>query len=443
MRKTSKLLLMVLLLFAFFSCKDDDDENDYLNLSVSTLRFSDQSERQSLLIESSSVAFGDVKVDCPAEWVFVEFLPGKGQYAVTVPENPDPVVRTAIITLTAGNCVKEIDVLQAAHDASLELTSEHVQCWDLNYQVALGIKTKEAWTATPSGDWFQLEKTSGKGNDCIRIFFPQNTTSVDRKGEVIVKVENGAERVFTFTQTAALPDLGVKGDSLACAAIYKHFNGEQKWKDCNWCQAGVPFKKWDYINFTKEGRVERISLLKNMRCDEKNSFPEEIKYLTKMVQLTCNNTGYKGPLPYELLRCPIEVLFFIDCAVEGKLEPWLGSFFFMREFDIRRGNLSGELPYEMGALRYIVVMSLPYNKLTGEIPNCWNMRDLSQLKLNNNLLTGGIPESCGNMTELSILDVSGNTDMTGQVPESVCLLTYSSWLVNLFINDTGIKDCEN
>lgn len=439
MRKTSELLLLVLLLCACFSCKDDDEQNDFITLSSSVLRFSNESGQQSLVM-TSSVTFDEVRVDNPTDWVFVEPHAANGQYLVTVPENSDPAVRTAVITLTAGNCVQEVDILQAGQPRDLELTSETGKCWDLNTQVAIGIKTKKAWTAKASGNWFRLEQTSGEGDACIRALFDRNTTAFERRGEVTVEVENGATRTYTFTQSAALPELGRVGDSLALVALYKHFNGAENWKGINWCTPGVPIYRWDGVHFNyTTNRVERLMLLKNYKC-EGDRFPEEVRNLTALIQFDCVSTGYKGSLPYELLRCPLERLYFKDCPMVGRLEPWVGSFSNVFDFNIRSCKLTGGLPYEFKALPLLTILWLDRNELTGELPACWAMPRISECSVAFNKLSGYIPEAFGEWGNIMSLDLAGNADLLGKIPDGLCRLLYYGGVV-IYISDTAIESC--
>lgn len=440
MRKTSKLLFLVLLLFAFFSCKDDDDEG-FLRASSSTLRFPGTSNQLSLVVESN-VPFEDIKATSVADWVFAEAKPEVKQFLVTVPANPGTEGRSAILTLRAGNSVLEIDVLQEAGVSGFELTAENGKCWDVNMQVPIGIKTKQAWTATiTGGDWFQLDTTAGVGDACIIAYFFPNTLPMERRGEVTVKAASGDVRVFSFTQSAALPELGRKGDSLALVAIYNKFQGNANWD--NWCVPGLSLEHWTGVHVNEHTkRVERLFLTKDYKCEGGEDFPEEIKNLTALKEFSCAGNGYSGKVPYALLRCPLTALNFSDCSLQGTLEPWIGSF--PNDFSylkVYNTKLTGELPYELRALWGIEHILLEYNELMGELPACWDMKLLRVMMLEYNHLSGRLPENMGEMRLLSKFSFSGNTEMTGEFPEKICQMITLGYINEYGYAETDLTGC--
>ena len=88
------------------------------------------------------------------------------------------------------------------------------------------------------------------------------------------------------------------------------------------------------------------------------------------------------------------------------------------------GNiLSGNIPESIGNLTNLRSLDLGYNQLSGSIPeSISNLTNLESLYLSANLLTGSIPESISNLTNLAYLRLSAN-QLTGSIPESIGNLT--------------------
>jgi hypothetical protein len=99
------------------------------------------------------------------------------------------------------------------------------------------------------------------------------------------------------------------------------------------------------------------------------------------------------------------------------------------------GNqLTGEIPSEIGNLTNLTYLSLSNNELTGSIPSeIGNLTNLERLYLHNNLLTGSIPPEIGNLTNLTFMYLSDN-QLTGEIPESLCDLNIGWFVINISNN---------
>ena len=88
------------------------------------------------------------------------------------------------------------------------------------------------------------------------------------------------------------------------------------------------------------------------------------------------------------------------------------------------GNvLSGAIPESLGDLTQLTRLQLGYNQLSGAIPeSLGNLTQLTQLGLFENQLSGAIPESLGNLTQLTQLWLHAN-ELSGAIPESLGNLT--------------------
>ena len=89
------------------------------------------------------------------------------------------------------------------------------------------------------------------------------------------------------------------------------------------------------------------------------------------------------------------------------------------EVDLKKNNLAGVIPPEIGTLGAIEVLKLSFNQLSGVIPSeIGNLRALTDLRLGRNQLSGEIPPNIGNLEMLEYLDLALN-QLSGEVPPEI------------------------
>ena len=99
-------------------------------------------------------------------------------------------------------------------------------------------------------------------------------------------------------------------------------------------------------------------------------------------------------------------------------------------------GLSGTIPESIGDLTELTHLGLKNNNLNGEIPeSIRNLINLTQLSLGYNSLGGSIPESIGDLKKLVVLDVSHN-NLEGSIPSSIRNLTA---LVNFLADSNNLN----
>ncbi len=92
---------------------------------------------------------------------------------------------------------------------------------------------------------------------------------------------------------------------------------------------------------------------------------------------------------------------------------------FVTEIDLRINNLSGEIPDSIGDLTDLRSLALSDNQLNDEIPvSIGSLTSLQYLSLSNNELTGGIPAEIGDLSELTYLSLSNN-QLVGTIPDNI------------------------
>ncbi len=110
----------------------------------------------------------------------------------------------------------------------------------------------------------------------------------------------------------------------------------------------------------------------------------------------------------------------------SELARWSGvvvSHGILSGLHLRRNNLTGTLPAELGNLQGLEDLRLPSNSLSGEIPpELGNLSQLRWLDLGANSLSGEIPNELGNLSQLTWLYLHDNV-FTGRLPRSLMQLT--------------------
>ena len=106
---------------------------------------------------------------------------------------------------------------------------------------------------------------------------------------------------------------------------------------------------------------------------------------------------------------------------DAPLEDWYGlrvSNGRVIYLELDDNNLTGEIPQEIGMLDRLYVLDLRWNSITGGLDNLRNLVKLGELRLSANDFSGPIPISLGNMASLERLDLSDNR-FTGSIPSEI------------------------
>lgn len=100
-------------------------------------------------------------------------------------------------------------------------------------------------------------------------------------------------------------------------------------------------------------------------------------------------------------------------------------------------NLSGNIPNTIGNLTNLQYLSLGENKLIGNIPSSiGSLIQLQNLSIRTNQLTGSIPSTIGNLANLTNLDLSSN-QLNGSIPISIVNLYNLQFLILSYNQLTG------
>ncbi len=150
------------------------------------------------------------------------------------------------------------------------------------------------------------------------------------------------------------------------------------------------FRAWLNSIPTREGDF--------IACNEERS--DLIKLYEAMGGEDWSNSGNWGS------NAPLESWYGIEVNSTGRV----------REINLNRNNLTGEIPPEIQYFPHLNVLRLDHNELEGEVPpEVGALTEVWRMDLNGNNFTGRIPPEIGRLTKLRELWMGAN-DMSGPIP---------------------------
>ena len=201
-----------------------------------------------------------------------------------------------------------------------------------------------------------------------------------------------------------------------------------------------------------------------------SSIPIELSSLSNLKTLNLHYNKLSGNLPFQIgSLLGLERLYLNYNKLSGSIPNQIGNLSNLIEFHIHQNFISGSIPPEIGNLENLESLFLADNSLTGAIPvELFNLQNLKYLNIrrvpygmspidgNNRFsqsyvfsnivnlvsietfiapdcgLMGTIPSEIGNLQNLIKLNIQDN-QLTGIVPESICDL-------NIDFNAAGFWD---
>ena len=146
-------------------------------------------------------------------------------------------------------------------------------------------------------------------------------------------------------------------------------------------------------------------------------------------ELNLNKNGLSGEIPVELGRLTnLLELYLSENELSGTIPVELGNLTNLQFLSLSSNELSGEIPVELGRLTNLLELWLHTNELSGEIPaELGNLTNLEKLYLDENGLSGEIPVELGRLTNLLELYLSEN-ELSGTIPVELGNLTNLQFL---------------
>ncbi|KAH7657409.1 Non-specific serine/threonine protein kinase protein, partial [Dioscorea alata] len=171
-------------------------------------------------------------------------------------------------------------------------------------------------------------------------------------------------------------------------------------------------------------RLERLGL-------EENQFngvvPPELGMLPNLSWLALGNNhlGAQTTSDWEFLNAltncsNLQILEFSDNLFNSMLPSSIANLSTQLQWlSMENNQITGSIPEEMGRYINLTVLLMHDNLLTGSIPaSIGRLQSLHRLSLSENRFSGEIPSSLGNLTQLNELNLGGN-GFEGNIPGSL------------------------
>ncbi|CAF2199764.1 unnamed protein product [Brassica napus] len=142
-------------------------------------------------------------------------------------------------------------------------------------------------------------------------------------------------------------------------------------------------------------------------------FPESVNF-TRIRKLSMDNNLFTGKVGQGLRN--FKYLSLLDISnnnLTGVIPSWIGEFTYLYELQLSDNSLEGEIPISLFNLTDLLLLDLSANLLTGGIPPHVNSERTVVLLLQDNKLSGVIPNTL--LTNVSVLDLRNNR-LSGNIP---------------------------
>ncbi|CBI23746.3 unnamed protein product, partial [Vitis vinifera] len=151
--------------------------------------------------------------------------------------------------------------------------------------------------------------------------------------------------------------------------------------------------------------------------------------LSNLLTLNLYNNSLYGTIPINIGNLS-KLIINLDLAnnnLSGSIPASLGNLSKLSLLYLYGNKLSGFIPQEFELLRSLIVLELlnildlSFNNLSGSIPaSIGNLSSLTTLALHSNKLSGAIPREMNNVTHLKSLQI-GENNFIGHLPQEICL----------------------
>jgi len=132
------------------------------------------------------------------------------------------------------------------------------------------------------------------------------------------------------------------------------------------------------------------------------------------------NNRLSGSIPTTIEQ--LTNMLFLDLSVNqlsGAIPTQVSGMTKLIKLQLFNNTLIGPLPMTIGSMQFLQNLDLYNNRLHLSIPAWTNLKELTRLDLDNNLLTGSIPNEIGtSIPKLATLWLSNN-QLTGSIPASI------------------------
>ena len=212
-------------------------------------------------------------------------------------------------------------------------------------------------------------------------------------------------------------------DSLALVDLYNNTNGPGWVNQANWLSS-ASVSNW-YGVTTVNGRVTQLNLTGNGLT---GALPGSITSLPlNLLNLRFNQLS--GKIPAALGAMPaLSILQLNNNEFTGPIPVTLAGNKLLNVLDLSVNQLTGSIPAFNG-LPVLATLDLANNQLSGPLPTLGNLPSLDLLDVENNQLSGTIPVSYVDLPQFVVFWADHN-QLSGGFPEAFCYHHFLSILLN-------------
>ncbi|CAN7130267.1 unnamed protein product [Brassica rapa subsp. narinosa] len=183
--------------------------------------------------------------------------------------------------------------------------------------------------------------------------------------------------------------------------------------------------------------LPNLQYMKLANNNFQGTLPSSLGNMKEISYMDVSRNNFTGTLPRSfVMGCySMQVLTLSHNKLSGEVFPESANFTKIRELSMDNNLFSGKIGQGLRSLSSLSLLDISNNNLTGVIPS-WigELPFLYALLLSNNSLEGEIPISLFNMSNLRLLDLSENT-LSGDIPPHLS----SSWPVVLLLQDNNLS----
>ncbi|KAM4073039.1 hypothetical protein ACB094_11G186500 [Castanea mollissima] len=135
-----------------------------------------------------------------------------------------------------------------------------------------------------------------------------------------------------------------------------------------------------------------------------------------LVYLILSNNSFSGQIfPTNSSWTKLRTLHLDNNQFSGTLPTWIGNMTSLVDIVMAKNHFEGHIPIELCKLVYLEILDISDNNLFGSVPSCFNSSSIYFFQLNKNCLSGPIPSSFQNNSNLLALNLRDNY-LTGNIP---------------------------
>ncbi|CAM8891979.1 unnamed protein product [Rhodiola kirilowii] len=143
------------------------------------------------------------------------------------------------------------------------------------------------------------------------------------------------------------------------------------------------------------------------------------------LQYNGSYTRPRLPVQYTLGWFPVYFRNMVSVIVKGYQRNWTKISTIFTLVDFSYNKFEGDIPHELGELKFLYSLNLSYNNLSGQIPLSFgNLYNIESLDLSKNELSGKIPEQLASLNFLAVLNLSFN-HLEGMIPKGAQFQTFT------------------